>query len=69
MINFSEVSEVRKYMIVEVNNPNPKFSGLGISPGNIIEVISFTSHLIRFCINNTYMFARRSDIKMSILKI
>lgn len=53
-----------KYIISNILNPNPKFTGLGLIEGNIIEVIRTTKHLVHFKICNTEMFARRSDINM-----
>ncbi len=63
---FNEISTLRHFKIVNVSNPNPKFSGMGIIPGNILRVLSQTRTLIRFEINNTVFFARRDAINALI---
>lgn len=58
-----------KFLIKSIHNPNPKFSGMGIVEGNIIEIIRFTKWLVHFRICNTEMFSRRTDINIQLSEI
>lgn len=66
IMQFGDISEAGMYSIVEVSNSNGKFTGLGILPGNTVEVVRVTKHLIHFRIHLTDMFARRNDIDMRV---
>lgn len=69
MIMLKDVINPGKYIIKHVYNDNPKFSGLGIIPGNTINITHIGKHLIQFRIGLTDMFARKGDIDIAMVTV
>lgn len=69
MIKFNDLAATGKYVISSVSNPVSKFSGMGLVPGNEINVRHISKRLIRFDIGLTSFFARRCDLEVSLIKI
>lgn len=65
-LKLSHINKTGKYLIKKVENTNPKFVGMGIVEGNLIEILRITKHLIHFRICNTEMFSRKHDIIMEL---
>jgi hypothetical protein len=68
-VRFAEVVEACEYLIDEVHNANPKFSGMGIIAGNTLFISAVTRTLVRFNIGTTFFFARKRDLELTVTKL
>lgn len=68
-MKFADVTDACEYLIEEVHNANPKFSGMGIIAGNTLFVSGVTKSLVKFSIGTTMFFARKRDLILTVKKL
>ncbi len=68
-MRFADIVDRCEYLINEVHNSNPKFSGMGIIAGNKLLVSAVSKTLVRFSIGYTVYFARKHDLELTVTKL